>query len=179
MTFQDEALDWECGVNRGSRAGGFISLLSRCFMAPWWPVPVGRGEGSASRSEYKEGLCAVLDRAGREKQKASCNQSMFPGVNRVSVTLKISFPVAEPRGQGRLAVSTRLAYTENDTAEEIAANMEICGLWHVSYPVPKLRWTKMEASTGCSGLCGEQLPAQSPQGLCVWPCSGAPWVGLR
>lgn len=85
----------------------------------------------------------------------------------MSVTLKISFPVAEPRGQGRLAVSTRLAYTENGTTEEIAANMEICGLWHVSYPVPKLRWTKMEVSTGCSGLCGEQLPAQSPQGLCV------------
>lgn len=166
MTFQDEALDRECGVNRGSRAGGFISLLSRCFTALWWPVPAGRGEGSASHSKYNERLWAVLDRPGKEKQKASCNQSGFPGVNRVSVTLKNSFPVAEPCGQGRVAVSTGLAYAESGTAGGTAADVEVCGLWHVSYPVPKLGWTKTEASTGCLALCGEQPPAQSLQGLC-------------
>ena len=44
------------------------------------------------------------------------------------------------------------------------AAAEVCGLWHVPYPVTKLRWTKREASAGCSGLCGEQWPAHSPQG---------------
>lgn len=37
----------------------------------------------------------VRGKSGKGKLEASCNQSRFSGVNRVSVRLKISLPVAE------------------------------------------------------------------------------------
>ena len=55
-----------------------------------------RGEDNASHSVCNEGLGMVQGKSGRGKLKASCNQSRFPGVNRVSVRLKISLLVAEP-----------------------------------------------------------------------------------
>lgn len=43
----------------------------------------------------------VQGKSGKGKLEASCNQSRSSGVNRVSVRLKISLPVAEP-ARGKL-----------------------------------------------------------------------------
>lgn len=102
----------------------------------------------------------------RGKLKASCNQSRFPGVNRVSARLKISFPADErSHGAGEEPRSAPGWLTPRVAPRE--------GLWPLRrfaasgmflILVMKLRGTKKEGSGGCSGLCGEQPPAHSPQG---------------
>lgn len=50
----------------------------------------GKGQGFPQHLRRRVG-----GKPGGGKLKASCNQSRFPGVNRVSVRLKISLPVAD------------------------------------------------------------------------------------
>lgn len=59
---------------------------------------VAWGGGNASHSVGKGRACC---KSGKGKLEASCNQSRFSGVNRVSVRLKISLPVAEPSHRAR------------------------------------------------------------------------------
>lgn len=154
-------------------------------MALWWPVPAGRwrlqpGEGGQRfpqclQQRVRYGARQVWWRQAesqlQSKQVRWCKQGVSQIKNQPSCGR------AEPRGQRSAAIGTRLAYAESGTAGGTAADTEACGLWHVSYPVTKLRWTKREASAGCSGL-HEQPPARSPQG---WREHGralpAPWVG--
>jgi len=168
VAWQDEALDRECRANGGSRAGRFISLPARCFTALWWPVPgqveaAARGEDNASHRVHSEALGMVQGRSGRGSLKASCNQSRFAGVSEIK-----NQPSCD---RGRATAGTRLAYAESGTTGGTEACTEVCGLWHVSYPVTKLRWMEKEASAGCSGLGGERPPARCPQGRREQECA--------
>lgn len=128
VTLQDEALDGAVGLGDFSLCQ--LGALWLCGgLQPWETV-------NAFHGVCTEGLGMVRGKSGRGKLKPSCNQSRFPGVNKVSVRLKISLPVAElSHGAGEVP-QTAPGWLMPGWA---VAAVEVCGLWHGSYPGTKLR----------------------------------------
>lgn len=91
----------------------------------------------------------VRGKSGKGKLEASCNQSRFSAVNRVSVRLKISLPVAEP-SQGRAAIGTGLIYARSGTVGRTLAAAEVWGLWHIFFSCNK---TEMEEKGKEGSIC--------------------------
>lgn len=174
---------WSPGLGKSSKQRQqkqAIYLLANQVLLPFLVVhpygqldPTARTENNTSHSVCSKGLGTVRGRSGEGKLKASCNQSRFPGVNRVSLRLKISLPVAEPSHGAEESCSWHQAGLCRDHHRRDCSSYK--GLWTLAYFL-SCNKTQVDKEGGiCLVLMWAAVSSLSTGTWWAWLCLG--WVG--